>query len=118
MDDVLYLISDTIERDATGIERNTETRRMVMCRIGSITRQEFFEAGRNGLNPEMEFTVFAGDYKGERTVEYHGRGYGVYRTYIVPGSDYIELYAERKGGTNGEKDTDRQNGCRTGANPY
>lgn len=118
MDDVLILINDTSARDATGIFRKSVVRRQVMCQISSISRQEFFEAGRNGLNPEMQFSIFAGDYKGERTCEYHGRGYGIYRTYIVPGSDYIELYAERKGGTNGENDTDRQDGCRTGATPY
>ena len=100
MDDVLILINDTSTKDPNGIYHKNETRRQVMCQINSITRQEFFSAGRNGLNPEMEFTIFAGDYLGERTVEYHGNGYGIYRTYIVPGTDYIELYVERKGGTN------------------
>lgn len=118
MDDILYLISTLEDQDATGVWRQIDKRRSVMCKIGSITRSEFYAAGRNGLNPELEFTVFAGDYKGERTVEYRGKGYGIYRTYIVPGTDYIELYAERKGGTNGEEDANRKAGCRTGANPY
>lgn len=118
MDDILFLIHTSEEQDATGVWRQIDKRRKVMCKIGSITRSEFFAAGRNGLNPELAFTVFVGDYNGERTVEYHGRGYGIYRTYIVPGTDYIELYAERKGGTNGENDADRKTGCRTGADTY
>lgn len=118
MDDILYLISTGEAQDATGVWRQTNIRRKVMCKIESITRSEFYAAGRNGLNPELSFTIFVGDYKGERTAEYHGKGYGIYRTYIVPGTDYIELYAERKGGTNGEENADRKTGCRTGANPF
>ena len=66
----------------------------------SVSRREFYEAGRNGLNPEYMFTVFAGDYNGERVVEYNGARYAVYRTYRTR-TDYIEIYAQREGGTNG-----------------
>ena len=69
----------------------------------SISRREFFEAGRNGLNPEFRFDVFQGDYQGETVVEYHGATYSVYRTY--ESGDYMELYAERKGGTDGKRNT-------------
>lgn len=62
-----------------------------------------FEAGRNGLNPEWRFNVFAGDYQGETVVEYHGATYSIYRTY--ENDDYIELYVERKGGTDGKGNT-------------
>jgi len=34
-------------------------------------------------------------------LEYKGNRYGIYRTYIGR-NDTIELYAERKGGTNGK----------------
>jgi hypothetical protein len=71
-----------------------------MCRVDSVSRNEFVEAGRNGLNPEYVFRVFFGDYGGERIVEYKGKRYGVYRTYHGH-NDMMELYAERKGGTNG-----------------
>jgi hypothetical protein len=46
------------------------------------------------------FRVFFADYEGERLLEYNGKRYGIYRTYNN-GSDEVELYAERKGGTNG-----------------
>ena len=97
---VLTLISVTKTQDANGVWQKTETRRDVYCQANSVTRSEFFEGGRNGLNPELQFTMFAYDYDGEETVEYEGKAYGIYRTYLGKG-DTIELYAERKGGTNG-----------------
>jgi hypothetical protein len=71
--------------------------------MNSITRAEFYDAGRNGLNPEFSLTMFAGDYNGERVVEYDGKTYCVYRTYYAR-TDTVELYVERKGGTNGKAD--------------
>jgi SPP1 family predicted phage head-tail adaptor len=101
MDDVMKLISTTTGKDENGITRTTYGEpREVMCQVDSITRAEFFEAGRNGLNPEFKFRMFFGDYHGERVVEYHGLRYSIYRTYHGRG-DIIELYAERRGGTNG-----------------
>lgn len=104
MDDVAFLISTEESRGRTGVYETTERRSQIYCRINSITRSEFAAAGRNGLNPEFELTVFSGDYHGEREIEYHGMRYGIYRSYKVPGTDYVELYAERKGGTNGEQE--------------
>lgn len=101
MTDVLYLFTTTYTRNAYGVDVPTNVRNEVFCEVHSITRAEFFEAGRNGLNPSFRFTVFAGDYNGETVCEYDGNTYSIYRTYIV--GDYIELYVERKGGTNGEQ---------------
>ena len=100
MSDVIFLVSVTKTQDEKDVWRETTETRRVFCRADSITQREFFEAGRNGLNPEMKFTVFAGDYNGERTVEFHGNGFGVYRTF--ESGDIVELYCERKGGTNGQ----------------
>lgn len=99
--DIIKLIPVTYTKDEAGISKTVEgDPRVVMCQVDSVTRAEFFEGGRNGLNPEYTFRMFFGDYQGERLVEYHGKRYGVYRTYRGRG-DEIELYAERKGGTNG-----------------
>ena len=100
MDTVLNLISIEQVQDSYGVWRETLSPRQVFAEIHSITRNEFFEAGRNGLNPAFEFTVFHGDYQGETLCEYEGKQYSIYRTYIVPGTDYIELYVERQGGSN------------------
>ena len=99
--DVIELIPVTYSKDANGIQRATEGEpREVMCQVDSVSRNEFFEGGRNGLNPELVFKVFFADYEDERVVEYQNKRYSIYRTYLGR-NDMMELYAERKGGTNG-----------------
>lgn len=98
--ETITLIGSTRTQDANGVWRATETARDVFCQVDSVTASEFFEGGRNGLNPEYRFTMFTYDYDGESTVRYKGKAYGIYRTYFGR-NDTIELYAERKGGTNG-----------------
>lgn len=101
MDAVLILVGKTRTQDEYGMWKDTPAERQIFCQVESVTRAEFFDGGRNGLNPEFQFTVFAGDYNGETVCKYEDRPYAIYRTYRVPGTDYMELYAERKGGTNG-----------------
>lgn len=108
MDDELTLLSVSRSRGTDGVWRGDTTRRTVFCKIDSITRQEFFQAGRNGLNPEFRATVFAADYHGERVCVLHDKSYAIYRTYHVPGTDYIELYVQREGGTNGKEGNDEE----------
>lgn len=97
---VLTLIKETHTKNAYGVTETATTERDVFCKVDSVTRAEFFEGGRNGLNPELVFTMFFGDYEDERTCRYNGKSYGIYRTFLGK-NDTIELYAERKGGTNG-----------------
>ena len=99
--EIISLVSESKNQDVHGIWQITTEEREVFAQVNSVTRQEFFEAGRNGLNPEYMFTVFFGDYDGERTVKYNGNIYGIYRTYQGR-DDTVELYAQRKGGTNGK----------------
>lgn len=123
MDDVILLIADGGEYDAYKVWHKTETSRQVFAKVNSVTRSEFFSGGRNGLNPQLVFTMFAGDYEGETVVEYQGQRYAVYRTYkgnkngyVGPNTssrqellaDYIELYVERKAGA--ENGTQNNNG--------
>lgn len=99
--DVINLIGIEWRNDDDGVPRPVQTEsRTVMCQVDSVSRNEFFEGGRNGLNPEFVFRVFFADYRQESELEYKGDRYAVYRTYRGSG-DLIELYAERKGGTNG-----------------
>lgn len=104
MDNVIRLLSPIEAKDEYGVTRQTYESREVFCRVDSVTRAEFFEGGRNGLNPSFRMTMFHGDYDGESLLEYQGKSYSVYRTYQTD-SDYIELYVERKGGTNGKEGT-------------
>ena len=101
--DVITLIKETNVKNQYGVYEATTQSREIFCQVRSVTRTEFFEGGRNGLNPEYQFTVFSGDYDGETLCEYNGNSYGIYRVYRTD-DDYIELYAERKGGTNGKAD--------------
>ena len=98
--DIVTLLKTTYAADEYGVERATITGRDVFCAVQSVTRNEFFEGGRNGLNPEIRFRLFAGDYEGERLASYDGRTYAIYRTYVARG-DTVELYAQREGGVNG-----------------
>lgn len=99
--EILKLIGQSYERDDNGVMKLVDTtEREIFCQVESITRNEFFEAGRNGLNPEYKFLIFFGDYQNERVVEYDGKRYAVYRTFRGK-NDVIELYVERQGGTNG-----------------
>lgn len=101
--DVIKLIAVSQTQDAYGVWNETYTSREVYCRVESIRQSEFFEAGRSGLNPEYRFIVFEGNYQGEEIVEYKGKTYSIYRTYLRSNDD-LELYVERKGGTNGNKE--------------
>lgn len=102
MDDFLVLISNQPKiQDENGIWRTQEpTKRTVFCKRSDITRQEFFNAGRNGLAPEFVVTVFHGDYEGERDCIFHEQGYSIYRTFRPTDSDYVELYLQKTAGTN------------------
>ena len=122
VDGVITLITKTRQTDAYGRQTATETKRDVFAQIDSVSRAEFFEAGQNGLNPEYRFTVFSGEWDGEREAEYNGVRYSIYRTYRpsayvrhdnvktyegsisrntnAANNDRIELYASRKAGIN------------------
>lgn len=96
---VIDLIAVTTAQDANGIWQESESARRVFAKVDSVSASEFFDGGRNGLNPSLRFLVFDGDYHGEPIVEHEGLRYGVYRTYER--GDQVEVYVERKGGTNG-----------------
>lgn len=101
--EVITLLSTTKEQNDYGVWVETPTSRDVFCQVDSVTRAEFFDGGRNGLNPEFRMTMFFGDYDGEQMLIYNGKSYSVYRAYQGR-NDTIELYVERKGGTNGKTD--------------
>lgn len=94
---VINLIQVTSTQDTIGQYIETETKKRVFCDVRSISRSEWFDAGRDGLQPSFVFTMFRHDYSGEKIVEFEGRRYGVYRTYVSR-NEQIELYVEEKGG--------------------
>lgn len=94
---VIYLISETFTQNSIGVLVPTESRRMVYANVTSVSADEWFEGGRNGLNPDLRFRMFKFEYHGEEIIEYKGQRYAVYRTYEAR-NDILELYVERKQG--------------------
>ena len=97
---MINLLAESRVKNEYGVYETTVTSTPAYAQVNSVTRSEFFEGGRNGLNPEFMFSMNFGNYHGERILEYNGATYSVYRTYQGR-TDTIELYVERKGGTNG-----------------
>ena len=95
---VLTLVKESYTQTAEGVEIPTETYRKIYARSArSVTKNEFFDGGRNGLKPELEFEIFFGDYEGEKICIYRGVRYSIYRVY-QGNTDTLELYVEKKGG--------------------
>ena len=94
---ICYLISQTFTRDNAGVMKPAEISTQVFCNIQSVTASEWFEGGRNGLNPEYRLTMFEGDYSGQEIVQLDGVRYAVYRTYKTKDNN-IELYVQKEGG--------------------
>ena len=97
MDATCKLRAKTVTQDSLGFPIASETARETFCSAGSISRAEFFNAGKAGLSPDFVFKVNAIEYNGEDELEYDGARYGIYRTYRGD-ADIMELYAEYKSG--------------------
>ena len=103
---MIKLITETRSKNALGVYQTTLSYREVFCNVSSVSAVEFFDGGQQGLKPEYRMTLFFGDYAGEELLEYNGKTYAIYRTYKRQ-NDSVELYVERKGGTNGKQQTDQ-----------
>ena len=97
MDVIAFLIGYTVALNDYKQEVKTETRSQIFAKKESVSRSEFYNGGKAGLQPEFRLTTAIIDYNGELEVELDGVRYGIYRTYNVS-QDYIELYCEKKGG--------------------
>lgn len=93
----LDLISQTYQADDIGQLIPSETVRQVFCSVSSVSRAEFYEAGRAGLKAAFQVIVPACDYNGEEECILDGVRYSIYRTYLRKGED-LELYLERRAG--------------------
>lgn len=98
---MIYLVHETQTQDEIGQFISEEKLRKVYCDIRSITQSEWFEAGRNGLQPAFSVVMFAPDYHDEKILIYNGTRYGIYRTYRGR-NERLELYVEAKGGIYGK----------------
>lgn len=93
----VYLVSTIYTQNANGVMIPNDSERMVYADVESVSGSEWFEGGRNGINPEFRLKMFAFDYAGETVLKLNGIYYTIYRTYLER-SDIIELYVERRKG--------------------
>ena len=98
MDDIIFLISETITQDSIGTCIKSETETKIFAEKLSISRSEFFSAGQQNLVPKLAFAVHDFEYHGEKAVKYDGVKYSVYRTYHNPNTEKTEIYLIRKAG--------------------
>lgn len=92
-----YLVAEEFTQNEYGVLERTFTKTKVFVEVNSVTGQEWFEGGRNGLNPQFRFSMFSHDYHNEKIIEFKDVQYTIYRTYQRK-SDVIELYAEKRKG--------------------
>ena len=102
MDDVIRLIvygEPTYDKYGNEILPVEETQ--VLCKVGSVSRSEFYQAGQNGLKPEIVFTLSSFmDYAGQKLIKHTDhtgkeREYTVIRTYRTPNGG-IEITCEER----------------------
>ncbi|MBM6870805.1 hypothetical protein [Pseudoflavonifractor phocaeensis] len=70
----------------------------ILGRVESVSRSEWYDAGREGMAPEMVFVTPAVNYRGEQQAQWQGERYKIYRTYRRRSSQEIELYLGRRVG--------------------
>lgn len=94
---VIYLLKNDKQQNQYGVWVDNTTERKVFAEVTSVGQSEWFEGGRQGLNPQLRFRMFAYDYQGESLLKYNNTIYSIYRTYVDK-DEIIELYTELKKG--------------------
>lgn len=93
-DNELTLIKLEFIEDEIGNQTPTQTRKIVLCNVKSVGRNEFYNAATAGLRPSIVFVMHGYEYNGEQQVEFEGVRYNVIRTYSTDFEE-IELTCER-----------------------
>jgi SPP1 family predicted phage head-tail adaptor len=99
MNDVILFPVVTSQEDDLGqvVDGNEDFSRQVFCEKKSVSADEFFKAGQNGLKAKYVFIVHLNDYQEETKVKYNEKVYSIYRTYERK-DEKVELYCEVKAG--------------------
>jgi SPP1 family predicted phage head-tail adaptor len=93
----VVLLQDSIITLIWPLADETEERTGVFATVASVSQKEFFTAQQSGLKPEYKLIVWAHEYEEQPEVEYNGRKYAVYRTFLREDGK-TELYVMRKAG--------------------
>lgn len=82
LNDTIKLVDIVATEDADGYETFEEILTEVKCDSGNgVTRTEFYEAMKAGLELSAAFELWACDYGGQKEIEHHGKRYKVERTF-------------------------------------
>jgi hypothetical protein len=82
LNDVISLIDYVVTEDADGYETTVEELTEVKCDSGNgVTRTEFYEAYKAGLELSAAFEMWACDYGGQKVIEHNGKRYKVERAF-------------------------------------
>ena len=89
--DAISLVSMTRTTDTDGYETTTETLTEVMCDSGNgVTRSEFYEAMKAGVELTAAFEMWACDYDGQKVIEHRSKRYKVERAFPI-GDGVVQL---------------------------
>lgn len=88
------LISQTETYDDMGVPAVTENETTIKGNFQSVSAQEFYRGGEIGIKPEFVVKVWEREYNGETVLEYEGKRYIIYRTYLVS-DGRTELYCQK-----------------------
>lgn len=88
------LLQKTVGYNEIGVKVETVTRKTVIGNASSVSAQEFFRAGEQGLKPEVVIKLWQADYSGEEKLEYSGKQYSIYRNYMSK-DGRVELYCQK-----------------------
>ena len=90
----ISLLSETTTYDEMGVPVTTELERELTGNYQSVSAQEFFRGGENGIKPECVIKIWAAEYQKETLLELDGERYVIYRTYLN-NDGRIELYCQK-----------------------
>lgn len=93
----LTLIKNGYTEDELGNQIPSDEETTILCKLKSVSRNEFYNASIANLKPEKVFIVHGYEYNNETLIEFEGEKYTVIRTYANDFEE-IELVCERKVG--------------------
>ena len=97
LDQDLILLTPTgeTEEDTVGNQIPVEIKIEVFCDKKSVSRSEFYNAARSGLNNITIFVIHRFEYSDEEYVEYEDERYKVIKTYDID-EEYLELTCRKE----------------------
>lgn len=95
----IYLQTIAYTVDSIGQRKPVISETAVFALVESVSMSEFFQAGVQGLKPDLRFVVRLTEYAGQENLRYGTEIYSVYRTYRRK-DGRVELYTQKRVGDN------------------